>query len=400
LRRFWFVGLGSVIALVISLITFGPLNEIQANAAVEASVDVCKVKNKYKASFEEQPWLYESNAGFPKGKNRLPSSGTIKAVMLFVEFTDVKGTDSPKEQAAKFTQFFNQYWDSVSRKKIKFEFTVPNKYFKINKKSSVYQMHVHSQGDATSYLNDAISVADPEVDFTGTDVVYVIPPSGIKKIVYGPAFPLDGGGNAIKTAEGTIYSAAVGGSDARNQNVRTRGVWLAHETGHLFGLPHPYNESNISVFDLMHWDVGAPELLGWSRYVNKWVSDSEVDCIDLTKAGELSKTYTLEPLSNTGSGKKLVILKTSSTKVVVLENRRATVVDRLTSSEEGVIAYEVDMAKQADYYIKFLNKKSQKNGRILGTNRPGTQHKVNKNVTINFLSSAEKGDTFTVTATK
>lgn len=365
-----------------------------------APVNTCKVETQFKGNIAEQPWLAESNPGFPKGPNRLKSFGTIKAAMLFVEFTDVKGTDNPLTEAKKFTGFFNDYWTSVTRNKLKFAFQVHPKYIKINTASSVYGMDTHGGGDATKYLTDAVKAADPLVDFTGVDVVYVIPPSGIKKIVYGPAFPLDSGGNAIKTDEGLIYSASVGGSDARNQSNRLRGVWLAHETGHLFGLPHPYDGNNIAAWDLMHWDLGAPELLGWSRFVNGWVSDDEVDCLDFTNVNASSTTHSLEPLSRVATGKKIVVAKISAHKVLVLENRRATKVDLLSKREEGVIAYIVDMKKYGDYYIKLYGPNTVKNTRILASNKAGTSITIEKTVKVIFKKSTSKGDTFTITYKK
>lgn len=362
-----------------------------------ADAETCKVKTHYQADIREQPWLAETNPGFPKGPNRLQSSGTIKATMLFVEFTDVKGTDNPVTESKKFTSFFNDYFNSVTRGKLKFKFQVPPRYIKINKSSASYGMDKWSQGDPTAYLADAVAAADPTVDFTGTDVIYVIPPSKIKKIVYGPAFPLDSGGNSIKTNEGEIFSAVVGGSDSRNQSTRLRGVWLAHETGHLFGLPHPYADQDVAAWDLMHWDIGAPELLGWSRFVNSWVSDSEVDCLDFTQPAASTTSHTLEPLSRVARGKKLVVAKLSDSRVLVLENRRATKIDLLSKKEEGVIAYVVDMKKYGDYYIKFVGTKPLKNGRILASNRPGANLKVNDKIQIRFTKQTTKGDSFTVT---
>ncbi len=390
-----------LLSTLITTVSITPIQQSPAFASSAVSpVKTCKVKTVYKGSLAEQPWLAESNPGFPKGPNRLKSKGIIKAAMIFVEFTDVKGTDNPITEARKFTGFFNEYWNSVTRNKLRFDFQVHPKYISINKPSITYGMDSYGAGDASKYLADAITAADPLVNFTGVDVVYVIPPAAIKNIVYGPAFPLDSGGNAIKTKEGLIYSAAVGGSDSRNSSDRLKGVWLAHETGHLFGLPHPYESKNIAAWDLMHWDSGAPELLGWSRFVNGWIADSEVDCLDFTKVSKSTTSHLLEPLSRTAKGKKLVVVKVSNHKVLVLETRRVTKADRLTKNEEGVIAYFVDMKKYGDYYINLVGPNTSKNRSILATNKPGSSLRVDRSLNVKFETSTQKGDSFTINFTK
>lgn len=379
------IGLAGVL---VSILTASP---VQA-----APVEVCKVQTQFKGNVAEQPWLAEVSPGFPKGPNRLKSFGTIKAAMLFVEFTDVKGTDNPLTEAKKFTDFFDDYWTSVTRSQLEFDFSVHPKYIKINNASSKYKMHIYNEGDPYQYFNDAIKAADPVFDFTGIEVVYVIPPSGIKKIVYGPALPIDTGGYVFKTNEALIYSGSVGGSDSRNKNRRLRGVWLAHETGHLFGFPHPYTEKNAAAWDLMNWDLGAPELLGWSRFRNGWVTDDEVTCIDATSAPITTTSVTLEPLSRVATGKKLVVVKIDEYKVLVLENRRATKVDLLSKREEGVIAYVVDMKTYGDYYVKFIGPKTLKNTRILASNQPGTAITFEKKVKVTFKQRSSKGDSLTI----
>ena len=337
----------------------------------KSPVETCKVKTIYDVDLSAQPWWAESNVGFPKSTLRLPGKGTIKAVMLYVQFKDVKGSGSPVADSKQFTEYLNGYFASVSRKQVRFDVTVPNRIFSIPKNSSVYKMDKWNQGDPHSYAQDALNAADPHVDFSGVDVVYVIPPKKIKSIVYGPAFPLDSGGFTFDTNEGPIMSMAVGGADSRNFPDAKPGVWIVHETGHLFGMPHPYADANVAAWDLMHWDNGVPEFLGWNRFINGWVGDNEVVCFDLRSKSKGAVNVTLEPLSRVAQGNKLVVLRTSSSKIVVLENRRATKYDKLSSNNEGVIAYEVDLRKYGGSQIRLLSQGNTMNGWPLGTLRPG-----------------------------
>ena len=363
-----------------------------ANQALKTSgIETCKVKTDYDIDLASQPWWRETNVGFPKSNLRLPGKGTIKAAMIYVQFSDIKGSGSPRKDSKQFTSYMNRFISSVSRNQLNFSFSVPNRWFSIPKRSGVYQMDQWNQGNPHDYAQDALNAADPFVDFKGVDVVYVIPPKNIKQIVYGPAFPLDSGGFQFTTDEGPIMSMAVAGADSRNFPDRKPGVWIVHETGHLFGMPHPYAESNIAAWDLMHWDNGVPEFLGWNRFINGWVADDEVICIDLRGSNNGSLDVAIEPLSRVAKGKKLVVLRTESSKVIVLENRRATKFDRLTSANEGTIAYEVNLKKYSGSQIRLLSKGNFLNGQPLGTMRPGQSLTVEK-ITIDITSKNSKAD--------
>jgi M6 family metalloprotease-like protein len=382
------------------LLAIGGLAPAMAQEKLATSpVETCKVKTVYDVDLSAQPWWAESNVGFPKSKLRLPGKGTIKAVMLYVQFKDVKGSGSTAADSKQFTDYLNGYFSSVSRKRLRFDVTVPKTIFSIPKNSSVYKMNVWNQGDPHSYAQDALTAADPFVDFTGVDVVYVIPPKKIRSIVYGPAFPLDSGGFTLDTNEGPIMSMAVGGADSRNFPDAKPGVWIVHETGHLFGMPHPYADANVAAWDLMNWDNGVPEFLGWNRFINGWVGDNEVVCVDLRSKNSGAFSVNLEPLSRVAKGNKLIVLRTSNSKIVVLENRRATKYDKLTSNNEGVIAYEVDLTKYGGKQIRLLSRGNTMNGWPLGTLRPGNSVTFGK-TKASVVSKNNRWDTVRISVDK
>ena len=50
------------------------------------AIDSCKLKYKNQ---------WETGFGFPRSSNRLPNAGLIKAIFIFVDFSDAPGTDQP-----------------------------------------------------------------------------------------------------------------------------------------------------------------------------------------------------------------------------------------------------------------------------------------------------------------
>jgi M6 family metalloprotease-like protein len=382
------------------LLAIGGLAPAMAQEKLATSpVETCKVKTVYDVDLSAEPWWAEASSGFPKSKLRLPGKGTIKAVMLYVQFRDVKGSGSTALDSKQFTQYMKGFFSSVSRNQVRFDITVPERIFSIPKKSSVYRMNVFGQGDGHSYAQDALTAADPFVDFTGVDVVYVIPPKTIRSIVYGPAFPLDSGGFTFNTNEGPIMSMAVGAADSRNFPDANPGAWIVHETGHLFGLDHPYADPNIAAWDVMNWDNGVPEFLGWNRFINEWVGDNEVACFDLRSENSGTVLVNLEPLSRVAKGTKLIVLRTSKSKVVVLENRRATKYDKLTSLNEGVIAYEVDASKYRGKHIRLLSRGNTMKDWPLGTLRPGNSVTFGK-TKASVVSKNNRWDTVRISVDK
>ena len=60
------------------------------------AIDSCKLKYKNQ---------WEMGFGFPRSPNRLPNSGLIKAIFIFVDFSDAPGTDQPAVVAKNWIIF-------------------------------------------------------------------------------------------------------------------------------------------------------------------------------------------------------------------------------------------------------------------------------------------------------
>ena len=313
--------------------------------------NVCKLMDPYHSII---------GAGFPKAANRLPSVGTIHALMIFVDFSDVKGVDDPSSASHNFIDGMTQFFKEASYGNLSFVFDVYPTYIHLNVDSSKYGMNIHNQsnpgsGNPFQYYHDALSAADGLVDLSKYQVVYVIPPTGISSIVFGPAIPTDPSNQYVQTSKGPIFNGVVGGSDWRNSS--DAWVWLAHESGHLLGMPHPYvNYQNVgpvgSPWDLMNAMLPAtPDFMGWSKWIQGWISDSQIRCLNSSQAISAPTFHVISPIERTSSATKLIVIKLNSTQVITVELRRNEGVDHVPSSYEGLLVQLVDVSKQSDQGI-------------------------------------------------
>lgn len=356
------------------------------------------------------PRQYETGFGFPRSETRLPAQGVIRAIMLFVDFPDAKGADDPTVEGKKYSENFVKFYSAMSYGKLQFKVDIAPRYFNLNNSTTSYKMNLGKGDDGsgvTRYFQDALSAADPSIDFSGYDVVYVIPSKTNTEITYGPSFPLPANSVALRTSEKTFVNGAVGGSDSRLRINSPEWVWMAHETGHLFGLEHPWAVNSdpqgrttigdsITIWDLMMamWNgFSSYEFLSWTRFLIGWIPDQQIACID-SKA-EAGKTFEieLEPLARQATGRKMIFVKTSETKGIAIEVRRNEGFDSVPSQYEGTLIYEVDVSKGGNEGMaRWLGDSQLKHRNVpVATLKVGSVVET-QSVKIEILSQTSKGD--------
>ena len=298
------------------------------------------------------PYQSQTGFGFPKSPNRLPSSGTIRAVMFFVDFNDDKGTDDPLASSKNFIDGFKTFYSAASYGKANFAFDIYPKYIHINTDSSKYGMQTHNGGNPLPYFQDALQAAAGSINFSNYQDVYVIPPTDIQQIVYGPSFPFTPNNNSLVTPTGTVYNGAVAASDWRNSPHAW--VWMAHETGHLFGMEHPYNTPqtppytivNASPWDLMYgMNANTPDFLAWSKWRQGWLDDTQVRCLDASQISRNPMVSLISPIERASTANKMVVIKINATQAITIESRRNEGADHVSASQEGVLVHIVDVSK-------------------------------------------------------
>ena len=192
-------------------------------------------------------------------------------------------------------------------------------------------------------MADAMTLADPSVDFSLYDVIYVVASKGAQ--VDGVAFIASNEQDGI-TLDGKNhrFGVTIGQRDGREPVVYPDlgSPVLVHETAHLWGLPDLYN--NVSPFfdDAGAWDLMSqpepmtPDLLAWHKWKLGWLDDAQVSC--QVGAGELN--VTLSPVGAPG-GTKLAIVRTGPSTVLTIEVRQPVGLDA-DLCDSGVLITKVD----------------------------------------------------------
>lgn len=344
----------------------------------------------------------EVRRGFPRSQYRLPTSGSVRGIAIFIEFADAKGAADIEARFAAYTQEFIKFYAAQSYGKVNVRMDVVPRYIAIPNSSSKYGMQTHNGGNPWQYVRDALDAADPTVDFSPYDFALIIPPVGTSEIVYGPAFPTNA--EQLRTSEKILYSATVAGSDSI-KNPRGQWWWTAHEVGHLFGLEHQYSWSSITyeaqllgIWDLMETGDNAPELLAWHRYLLGWIGADSAHCIDKAKAGGTSSVHLLAPIESQKSGTKAIIVRLSDEEALVIESRRGMGFDSISELDEGALVYRVNVANHdsAQEALIVTQTSWPKGSTVAGTLRPG-EWVADSGVTVKVLASTLAGDYVEVT---
>jgi M6 family metalloprotease-like protein len=284
-----------------------------------------------------------SAEGRPNAAYSIRPVGTVRAVMLFVDFPDAPTTESTQP-------YFNllapaRGWlHSASYGKLTLKIHRVDQWFRMPHDSTDYGFQRGlSYQDHKAYIADAIAAANPSVDFSSYDVVYIVPPTSATAISFSPAFL--GGPDGVRADGHVLGFAATFGQD----------IWiagwgyrvLAHETSHLFGLPdlYSFDPPTGNYWDTHRfaggWDVmgylasRTPDYFAWHKWHMGWLAGSQIRCLNAT--GRMN--VLLSPVETAG-GTKLAIVKTGSTGAFAVEVRARQGGDT-AACRTGVLIYRV-----------------------------------------------------------
>lgn len=278
----------------------------------------------------------------------------IDAAMLFLSFPDSRPLATPRELAADHFPATSDFFARASYGKFRLKAHAGKRWIEMPSNSRSYGIKRDwNAKQRTEYLRDAVAAADPRVDFSRYDLVYLVADPDARG-VDSDATKVVNFDNPIE-ADGTELRRLV---TIFEQSPPDRHV-LAHETGHAFDLPDLYQrpvsgladwDTYVGDWDLMGSQFGlAPDLFAWEKWKLGWLSRHNVSCVP---PGPGSSTHTLRPLGKDPLGgprdRRLAVVRTSHHEALAIEARDSEGNDRGLCAE-GVLMYWVRSDRASTY---------------------------------------------------
>ncbi|WP_228977052.1 M6 family metalloprotease domain-containing protein [Streptomyces sp. DH12] len=209
---------------------------------------------------------------------------SLDAVMLFLSFPDATPAHGTEVIAADHFPGTSEFFARASYGRFALRAEPRHGWLRMPRPSTAYAVRRDWAPDRrAAYLRDALAVADPVVDFSRYDIVYLVADpdapgvdSDATKVV-NLRTPLRADGTDIDRVV-TVFER-----HPPDRNV------LAHETGHVFDLPDLYNrpvdgkgdwDTHVGDWDVMGSQFAmAPEPFGWHKWKLGWLDEPQVRCV-------------------------------------------------------------------------------------------------------------------------
>jgi M6 family metalloprotease-like protein len=367
---------------------------VVSESSVYANSSICKLPYTSQDS--------DSYLGFPRNQRYIPSIGERKSIVLLVDFDDLVA-DKQAIDTWKNVQIpvAEKAFSRLSYEKYRISFDVNEKIYRLPGSYKAYTKseYVNIAGSTpalgleySKFVQSAVTIADNDVDFSKYDFVNVVTPTFSPKAEGGAT-----GGSDFNVDGKTSFLATVGPIDEYLDDP-LKNNWLLHEVGHLLGLTHIYDYSQMSIgaWDLMGNVFGLDQLHGWQRWYLDWIEDSQVSCLDESAPKET--IHLISSLATSSKGTKSVILKLSPSSALAIEVMRSSPENTFPSAYEGVVVYKIDAKLPGGKgSISIISNPSEsqptKGGRagLIGTLRVG-ELVTYEGYTIKVLKNTTNGD--------
>ncbi len=318
-----------------------------------------------------------TTAGFPLPEWVAPSTGVIRLAVLFMDFPNAQATHSTHQEVEFSLPYMEEYLEQASYNRLDLEFHVLHEWLRA---SGNYQDYLSGDQLFLEASKLSVELARDRIDLSNTSAVMTVFPSD--------QFSIATATGNVTVGDKLLPTFRMNVSPVRTRRAITSNGWAAaHEFVHVLGLAdlyprhghyHPEPESGMSIlavdFGIMglqalvylpdsdprldslnlltadyavdYW-LRYTEMLGWSRWQLGWILSDEMRCII-----ERDTTVSLESISGDRRGVLLAAIPISSTKLIVLENRRPLGRDRHSAFlNSGILVYTVD-APLADLPLK------------------------------------------------
>jgi M6 family metalloprotease-like protein len=288
-----------------------------------------------------------TNAALP-----LRPTGPVRAVMLFVDFPDLHSSQSTTTLFDRLAAPGRAWYHEVSYGHVQLDVTPVHRWLEMPHSIASYGLRDGiSWPEHYAYMTDAIRAADPTVDFSAYQVVYIVAARGTG-VDRSPAFQAYSGSGIQVDGTEIRYGATF--FDDTHSDARYAANVFIHENGHILGLPDLYDVQHSGAWspdlfrfagswDTMSWNEQGGHFLAWEKWKLGWLDSSQLTC--LGGLGEVTTTIT--PLERAGGLKAVVVPMGLSSAYVIEARKRIGEDSRLC--EDGVLIYTVSSAIRSGY---------------------------------------------------
>lgn len=286
---------------------------------------------------------------------KYPSPKTVIQLIPLYSIDSKTPTNTPLEDYGKYLNFIKNWIEYSSDNGSKVEVRVPTRYLNFNSKLSDYKIFHSNNHDHPEHVRlnqDVVAAVDSYIDFTGVNIVIVVPTSGSKSTVL-----QQGALGPLKTAEGTIgvtstqFADMMSDPDSSEFSNLGAPFWWLHELFHVgFGLDDHYGDTKRDInseYGMGWWSLMTPwggDLTSYEKWLLGFISDSQVQCLTSLSISQ----HWLAPTTVKTTQSKSLIIPVSSTKLIIAESiRPAGLFYKIPQRIQGVLVYEVDLMKDS-----------------------------------------------------
>ena len=340
-------------------------NDAPLNATGLTNVEMCKMQ-------DQRPRVGGGGStAFPMRHNRIPANGVIDVAIIPIDFPDGVAPGKPMDLIGEHIEMLNKRNEDLFGNRLQYRWHVPDQWLRMSRNAENYnQDHQTVQPDgsrkadgtktlltADEQLTEIYTAAEKVIDIGQMEYFFLFSNPYEADVQFGPGYY-----NDIRTATNTYraVSSYPIGYFAFNGHFIRNGVpmfdFLSHEIQHAHGMVQhaPGNGTQ--------WYGGVPST--WESWVAGWRPDSEVACVDATRA--VNSEISLSSMDLPSSGFKSIVVRVSNTEVLVVESRRDGLYNpAFAPGFAGIAVYNVDAtkagdrwdgnaAKEKDYYAYFL----------------------------------------------
>ena len=291
-------------------------------------------------------------SGFPRLDSKLATSGELKWAIVPVDFVDMPGESGFYTKVQEQMDLASSWIERASDGKAKISWVTQKNWIRLPGSTKNLEMLLSSTTsnnlNAANFWKIAIDTSDQFINYAGVQGVHFILPKGqtfigesAKGYFWESAFSsvLNKETSSIGffTVPGVFY-------DLDNLGRAWWTLWVKEYTRTIgvAAIGAQRSETDFQTYTIHGNTDGERELNSWQRFMIDWIPERKIYCQTL---GNFRDTeVTLVPL-NDGStdGYKMVIIKLSETKALILESRRSNQFACTTPTKrEGVLAYIYD----------------------------------------------------------